>query len=797
MNNDLWKLLGEYEVVVPIIQRDYAQGRKDKKYIRRTFLTEIKSYLCENKAVTLDFVYGNIEGTRFYPLDGQQRLTTLWLIYWYVSFRTGELEADCQTLKKFTYETRSSSGDFCTALCEKMQGVTYDDVDGYDGIVEFIKARTWFYSSWLQDPTVSAMLRTLGGDAEKSDDNIEAIFVGCDYDQLRDRLIKHPIIDFELMIIGGEKLPISDDLYIKMNARGKGLTDFENLKADLVAWIQSADNPDSAELEKTVNSNSISYKQYYPSQIDNKWTDVFWNSAREKSQAEFDGRFDELYFLFINRFVLNKICINSSMSPAEYVQGKEDEAHKEEKVAFDRLFGTGLRGSSADDSLVNYENFEAYKKYITFQALDEIDYILETVSDATVLKTIESALAIRDVDKDDDETPSATSGYTFIPQYCTGKEHDLIPTRQKERVYFLAVCSYILNSRIDNKFDKTKFIKWMRVVKNLTENAAIANVSAMVICMRLIKSLSDKMLSFNNDIYECLKDYAEPFSNTPLGLQLKEEKEKAEKILTDTTWEDKIKEAENFAFFNGTIRFLYRNVSAIEWNDFDKKFETAKKLFRSSASDRRKAVKISTIEKLLKQFTGFEEIENECLFTSVGYDARLKCWKKEILCSGNDKVLNKIHSLLLNSAEPSHDNDYQAFLDCGLIEKIVSKSENYKYRYRRYFFIRKDYSQTEGVYVSAKRKEKNEALKKLVDDGIINITDDIFNSYQSGYYWGLRVEFEYAGSKYRWYESSENGDRVDKICRVNAVNDKESANAFVWVDHSDLLRGINSFPNWD
>ena len=33
MNNafDLWKLLDEYEVVVPVIQRDYAQGRKDKE----------------------------------------------------------------------------------------------------------------------------------------------------------------------------------------------------------------------------------------------------------------------------------------------------------------------------------------------------------------------------------------------------------------------------------------------------------------------------------------------------------------------------------------------------------------------------------------------------------------------------------------------------------------------------------------------------------------------------------------------------------------------------------------------
>ena len=48
---DLWKLLNKYEVVVPVIQRDYAQGRKDKEYIRKIFLTEIKKYIDDMKAI--------------------------------------------------------------------------------------------------------------------------------------------------------------------------------------------------------------------------------------------------------------------------------------------------------------------------------------------------------------------------------------------------------------------------------------------------------------------------------------------------------------------------------------------------------------------------------------------------------------------------------------------------------------------------------------------------------------------------------------------------------------------------
>ena len=793
MNNtyDLWKLLGEYDVVVPVIQRDYAQGRKDKDYIRKTFLAEIKSYLCENKAVTLDFVYGNIEGTCFYPLDGQQRLTTLWLIYWYVSFRASKLKDDYEILQKFTYETRSSSADFCKALCEKMKSVTNDNIQKFAGIVEFIKSQTWFYSDWLQDPTISAMLRTLGGDGNKYNDNIEVCFENVDYNRLRELLIGEPVINFELMVIGGEKLPISDDLYIKMNARGKGLTDFENFKADLVAWVQATDNPDSAKFDKQINPpiNSIRYKQYYPSQIDNKWTDVFWNSSRKKLQKEFDGRIDGLYFSFINRFVLNKICIDSPMSPAEYAQGKEDETHKADKVAFDRLFGTGLRASSADDSLVNYEGFEIYKKYVNFQSLGEIDYILTMVSDSNIIETIESALSIKDADEEDEETSGVANGYTFIPQYGLEKEHVLLSTSQKERVYFLAICHFILNCRI---FDKTKFFRWMRVVRNLTENAAIDNIPAMITCMRLIKELSDKMGDFDNDIYECLKDYTGPFSNSQLERQLKEEKEKAEKILTDIVWENKIKEAEDFEFFNGTIRFLYKNVKNIEWDDFDKKFETAKKLFANP-------VPIATVEKLLKQFEGFEKIKDKYLFTSVGYHARHKCWKKDILCSDDDDVLSKVHAMLMDNAEPHHNTDYQDFLNSGLISKIVEKPENYKYRYHwhLYWAVHKDYSQTEGVYLSSERKDKNIALKNLVDAGILSITDSMFNFYQNGYYWGVRVEFDYSGNKYRWHEVFENGSRADKVYSV--VNDKESANAVNWTscDCWDLLREIDSFAEWN
>ena len=37
-----------------------------------------------------------------------------------------------------------------------------------------------------------------------------------------------------------KNMPLADDLYIKMNARGKVLTDFENFKVDLLKYKLSS-----------------------------------------------------------------------------------------------------------------------------------------------------------------------------------------------------------------------------------------------------------------------------------------------------------------------------------------------------------------------------------------------------------------------------------------------------------------------------------------------------------------------------------------------------------------------------
>ena len=87
---NFWSLTKNYYLVFPRIQRDYAQGRLTFKasQVRKSFIKSLKTALSEPaSSVNLDFIYGvqekdvKSDETQFIPLDGQQRLTTLFLLH--------------------------------------------------------------------------------------------------------------------------------------------------------------------------------------------------------------------------------------------------------------------------------------------------------------------------------------------------------------------------------------------------------------------------------------------------------------------------------------------------------------------------------------------------------------------------------------------------------------------------------------------------------------------------------------------------------------------------------------------
>ena len=280
----------DFRIVIPMLQREYAQGREAVKEIRIEFLKALYNYLDEGvPGRDLDFIYGNVSDNAFIPLDGQQRLTTLFLLHWYLSRITPDsslrqrfdeaLLDESRQHCRFTYKTRVSSGEFCDALMlhdlnfqsptPPSQLTTLDS--RFSTPQKIIADKNWFHLSWKRDPTIMSMLNML--------DAIHSLF--HDRADFLPKLLdlKSPVITFMFMEL--DRYHLSDELYIKMNSRGKPLTDFENFKARYSEYIgeelrKSGKSVCRNRLLSGGTSLSLPLDKYFAERIDSAWTNMIW-----------------------------------------------------------------------------------------------------------------------------------------------------------------------------------------------------------------------------------------------------------------------------------------------------------------------------------------------------------------------------------------------------------------------------------------------------------------------------------------------------------------------------------------
>jgi hypothetical protein len=139
-------------IEIPLIQRDFAQGRTDEPVtrIRENFLGVLHQAATGGERAGLDFVYGEVTDGTLRPLDGQQRLTTLFLLHWYVASRAGHLDA-ADGWAQFTYATRPGARRFCERLVRHALPLGTRPS-------AWIRDQPWYLYVWRHDPTVQAML---------------------------------------------------------------------------------------------------------------------------------------------------------------------------------------------------------------------------------------------------------------------------------------------------------------------------------------------------------------------------------------------------------------------------------------------------------------------------------------------------------------------------------------------------------------------------------------------------------------------------------------------------------------
>jgi len=497
------KILGFNELMqankleIPIIQRDYAQGRKDKKEIRQNFLKALYESINTNSPIKLDFIYGSCLNGAFQPLDGQQRLTTLFLLHWYAALKDKELIDDIKImLSKFSYETRITSRDFCLALIKNDIVIP----DSKSNISDIIIDSNWFFLSWKNDPTIDAMIRTID-DIHQQFNNVENLWV---------KLNKKPsLVSFYYVEL--EDIGLTDDLYIKMNARGKLLTPFENFKASLQKKVED---------EKW--ESELNFQDSFAFKIDTVWTDYFWHQFRKNNTI------DEAFMRMVASICMIRQSIDRTITKAE------DRANLITTI----------------QEQPNYIRPEHFNKS-SFEYLKETFIIYEKVYKGNIdLKP--SFIMWRHLSK-----KSILSEIAFDDN--TNSTVQINSATYTQKVLFFAQTEYLRRNSI---FNNEKFEEWMRVVRNIVSRGdvdkdgnrpdIVRSPQAFDSAVNLINELSE----FNSDIYTHLATL-DLLKSQFAKEQIEEEKTKAKLIINYPDYREQIFNAEDNDLLRGRIDFLF------------------------------------------------------------------------------------------------------------------------------------------------------------------------------------------------------------------------------------------------
>ena len=474
MTKNFIEFIKEHKITIPLIQRDYAQGRAKERNKANNFLDSILDGT-KNK-LNLDFVYGRKDDVKkeFLPLDGQQRLTTLLLIHWFVSLNDNHIAE----LEKFDYDVRSSTKDFI----KKLTSEKYWKEFSKKSIKKSIENANWFFISWKNDPTVIAILNML--------DLIEKKFQKTTLEELNN-------ITFEVLYLDDFKL--TDELYVKMNARGKPLSEFENFKA---------------KFEDLLIFDDKEYEQRIKAKLDNDWLNIFWNIAKTKVGQKDSNKTiedapkiaDEMFYNFFYNFTLTLYLINKNK-----LECNINNNTKLFSIMYDEKKQTGFINQC---SLFNFYE-DVYNNEDNVKLLINV---LNYISDNT--------------------NPITDELKVFISK--------------KDITYWERSRFYALSLGYDNNLDNNEFARWERITFNLINNQ---NIDSSKIFIETLKSLNELSKKSNKNIYNYIqKEDISYFTK----IQKEEERKKVNLIMEETKWETElvIAEKEDTLYLNGQIGFI-------------------------------------------------------------------------------------------------------------------------------------------------------------------------------------------------------------------------------------------------
>ena len=511
-------------IVIPMIQRPYAQGRKSQKGIRDNFLKDIFTALedQDTSKLELNFVYGTFTGSEsgsFELLDGQQRLTTLFLLHWYIAKREQMEDATAtlpEYLDRFEYQTRTTSTLFLRKLYNAR--IAADELPSHT-----LRKAAWYSRSFDKDSTVDAMLRMLDAIHEK----YNSAAVKPTYQDLEK-------LQFYVLELNG--FGLSEELFIKMNARGLQLTPFENFKADLVGYMKTR-YADTVQMTLSNLERSVPCWLNFSSLIDGKWTNLFWERHTDGDNSG-GKECDMKFFRFVQRFFA---CKSVLLADKQTDSG----------IANDPLYLFFTKNVEVERHLgfEPYADMIARGKNYGVDLVMQLQHVLNFLCDDHIGNTLLCAL-----------TAPWEQQRTWQPWGAEGE------VGLRQMILLSVLIEYVCCIQDVSQFDEAPFTTWMRFAHNMVQNTDVNQVKNQITLMRLL----NEALHFKPDGKPQFNAWEHPYeaiiafnASRRDNRYLNAEALKANCILKDPHWEAAFRKAEADVFMQGSVTFYYEEDMAL------------------------------------------------------------------------------------------------------------------------------------------------------------------------------------------------------------------------------------------
>ena len=249
-DENLLTLLSLNNFIVPEIQREYVWGNNPD--VLEKFLKQIRDnaetcaechHIHSSKHLNIGFLYSykpsyiEYEHERImdeFLIDGQQRITTLFLLLLYRATIEGRIDdfiAICRADENdsnmgFNYKVRNLTQEFIVQLInhvkpekDKDEKANVEKIDkAFDFTTDLDNTPHWFLDDYKSDPTIMSMVAAI--------ESIKKIFSSTE-NHYFDYLLTH----IHFWHFKTEATSQGEELYITMNSRGEQLSDNEMQKA--------------------------------------------------------------------------------------------------------------------------------------------------------------------------------------------------------------------------------------------------------------------------------------------------------------------------------------------------------------------------------------------------------------------------------------------------------------------------------------------------------------------------------------------------------------------------------------